>query len=83
MKPRYAAILITVLPLLAGNTGFDERYYYRLTNSYLGDTYSLDSTASDKLVAAHGKILEQLGPILEIHGMGQWLLPIVQRASGC
>jgi len=49
MKLGYAVVLLTILPLLADDGGFDERYYYRLTNSYLGDAYSLDSTSSDKL----------------------------------
>jgi hypothetical protein len=53
MTLRYAAILLTMLPLLATDLRdgwLDEHYYYRLTNSFLGDAYSLDSTSADKLV---------------------------------
>jgi hypothetical protein len=70
MNPRYAAILLTILPLLAGNTGFDERYYYRLTNSYLGDTYSLDSTASDKLVPFMAKSSNSSGQYWKLTAWG-------------
>jgi hypothetical protein len=55
MNPRYAVMLLAIFPLLADNSGFDERYYYRLTNSYLGETFSLDSTSSDKLVPIMAK----------------------------
>jgi len=49
MRLQSLPILLMIFPALAGeiNTGgLDERYYYRLTNSYLGDAYSLD-TAPD------------------------------------
>ncbi|HEX3744539.1 MAG TPA: hypothetical protein VHW09_11435 [Bryobacteraceae bacterium] len=50
MRVAYAAVLLTIVPLLAGEAGFDDHYYYRLTNSYLGEGYSLDSTAVGNLV---------------------------------
>lgn len=50
MRSRYLAFLL-MLPALMGETrdgGFDPQYYYRLTNAYLGEGYSLDTTVSDK-----------------------------------
>src|ERR1700720_2539011 len=53
MRLRYLLVLLIMLmgpPSLrtgaAGDDRIDERYYYRLTNSYLGEAYSLD-TAPD------------------------------------
>jgi hypothetical protein len=64
MTLRYAAILLTILPLLATDlrdSSPDERYYYRLTNSFLGDAYSLDSTSQDKLVPIMAKSANTAG----------------------
>ncbi len=52
MRLAYAAILLTVIPLVGGEVGFDDHYYYRLNNSTPGDAYSLDSTSSSS-----GKLL--------------------------
>jgi hypothetical protein len=64
MKLAYTALLLTIFPLPAANGGlggFDDRYYYRLTNAYLGDAWSLDSTASDKLVPVMAKSSNSAG----------------------
>jgi hypothetical protein len=55
MRLACAAILLTIVPLLAGEIGFDDHYYYRLTNSYLGEGYSLDSAADGKLIPVMAK----------------------------
>jgi hypothetical protein len=53
MRLRSLPVLLMIFPVFAGEInsgGLDERYYYRLTNSCLGDDYSLD-TAPDGLNA--------------------------------
>ena len=50
MRLRYAVILLMMIPALTGEASdgsIDERYYYRLTNSYLGEAYSLDTAPND------------------------------------
>jgi len=57
---RGITILLAILPLFVVEPGFDEQYYYRLTNSFLGNAYSLDSTC-DKLVPLMAKSSNSAG----------------------
>lgn len=64
MRFRHPVILLAILPLLSAdlpNGNIDEHYYYRLTNFYLGDAYSLDSTSNDKLVPIMAKSANSAG----------------------
>jgi hypothetical protein len=49
MRLRCVAILLPIFSAFAGEVGdgrIDTQYYYRLTNSYLGEGYSLDTASA-------------------------------------
>ncbi len=83
MRLRFIPILFMIFPVLTSQGGdgwIDDRSYYRLTNTYLGEAYSLDTapdTPNAPLMAKSGNYSGQYW-----NHIARWLLPVDQCFLG-